>query len=104
MRLVSRRDPSACREAERGALLIHELSSELPGGRACAQRGPAARDWRQNTSSSGGGRRASGKGFQGILGALPNSWAAGWVRDDVLSPHEQNRKNLTSYFYLTDIS
>lgn len=45
--LVSRRDPSACRKAERGVLLIHELSSELPRSRACARRGPAARGWKQ---------------------------------------------------------
>lgn len=73
--LVSRRDPRACRKAERGVLLIHELSSELPRSRACARRGRRLvagnscprecvllRGWEK-------GFRWSGKGFLGDPGS-----------------------------------
>lgn len=74
--LVSRQDPSACRTAERGVLLTHELSSELPRSRACARRGPAARGWKQSSPRERvllrgweKGFRWSGKGFLGDPGS-----------------------------------
>lgn len=81
-------------------------------GRTSDPRAVLRAAWRSGLCSAGAGGswleterellRGWEKGFRqrlpGDPESLPNSWAASWVRDDVLSPHEQKRKNVASYF------